>query len=100
MKGCYYMKDISICGTDCSLCYCFGKMCNGCNVHKGKVFHVSEGKACPIYECCINKKHWNDCGECALVPCDIWRNTRDPKYSDEEFEENIKTRLQTLGKSI
>lgn len=28
--------NISVCGTDCSACYCFRKMCNGCNSCEGK----------------------------------------------------------------
>lgn len=44
-------ENISVCGTDCSVCYCFGKMCNGCNSCEGKVFHAPEGKVCPIYDC-------------------------------------------------
>ena len=57
-----YQKDlISVCGTDCSVCYCFGKMCNGCNSCEGKVF-----------------------------------DTRDPKFTDEEFNENVAMRVKTL----
>ena len=36
-------ENISVCGMDCSVCYCFVKMCNGCNSCEGKVFHTSEG---------------------------------------------------------
>ena len=45
---------ISCCGSDCGACYCYGKMCKGCNALSGKVFHAPEGKACPIYDCCRN----------------------------------------------
>ncbi len=38
---------ISCCGSDCSTCYCYGKMCQGCNAVCGEVFHAPEGKACP-----------------------------------------------------
>ena len=72
---------LSVCGTDCGACYCFGKMCNGCNACEGKVFHAPEGKACPIYD------------------CKIWAGTRDPKYTDEEFNANVAMRVQALGKS-
>lgn len=89
---------ISVCGTDCSACYCFGKMCNGCNSCAGKVFHAPEGKACPIYDCVRNSKCMQNCGECGDVPCKIWFNTRDPKFSDEEFNENVAMRVQALKK--
>ncbi|MGN0394427.1 MAG: hypothetical protein ACI4EF_03625 [Coprococcus sp.] len=37
-------KDlISACGTNCSACYCFEKMCNDCNSFEGKAFHTPEG---------------------------------------------------------
>ena len=67
VRGWYeqYQKElISVCGTDCSACYCFGKMCNGCNSCEGKVFHAPEGKACPIYDCVRNNKCMQNCGEC------------------------------------
>ena len=37
-----------------------------------------------------------DCGECDAAPCEIWMKTRDPKYSDEEFAENVRMRIETL----
>lgn len=88
--------NISVCGTDCSACYCFGKMCNGCNECEGKVFHVSDGNACSIFECVRNEKKLHDCGKCAKAPCDIWMATRDPKYSDEEFKKNVEARIRML----
>lgn len=101
VRGWYdqYQKElISVCGTDCSACYCFGKMCNGCNSCKGKVFHAPEGKACPIYDCVRNNKCMQNCGECGEIPCKLWFDTREPKFSDEEFKENIAMRVQTLKK--
>ncbi len=92
----YKSSMMSVCGTDCSTCYCYGKMCDGCNTCEGKVFHVPDGKACAIYECVSHEKNLKDCGKCTEVPCGIWRATRDPKYSDEEFEENISARVQAL----
>lgn len=89
---------ISCCGTDCSKCSCFGNMCKGCNVSLGKVFHAPEGHACPIYECSINRKKLTGCGACESLPCDIWRNTKDPSFSEEEFEKNIQERVARLRK--
>lgn len=63
---------MSVCGTDCRSCYCFGNMCNGCSACEGKVFHAPEGKACPIYDCVRNEKELHDCGKCKEVPCQIW----------------------------
>lgn len=53
---------------------------------------------CPIYDCVRNNKCMQNCGECGEVPCKIWFDTRDPKFSDEEFNENIAMRVQALKK--
>lgn len=89
-------SSLSVCGTDCSTCYCFGNMCPGCNACSGKVFHVPDGKTCAIYDCTVNQKKLKNCGSCSSAPCDIWMKTRDPKYSDEEFSANIKMRMDAL----
>ena len=72
---------ISCCGTDCSKCGCFGN-----------------GQACPIYECVVNQKDMKGCGECEHIPCDIWRKTKDPAFTEEEFERNIQERVDRLKK--
>ena len=92
------MNDsISICGTDCSKCYCKDK-CKGCNACKGIVFHTC-GQECAIYHCCVTEHGYKNCLECSKIPCEIWKKTRDPKFTDEEFESNIKGRIELL-KSI
>lgn len=89
-------KDISICGSDCSKCYCFeSKMCKGCNACKGIVFHTGS-KECSIYNCCVTKHGFKNCLECDKIPCDIWKKTRDPKFTDEEFEKSINDRVEML----
>lgn len=91
-------KTLSCCGTDCGTCEYYGNMCKGCNESLGKVFHAPEGQACAIYECAVNQKKQKGCGECGSVPCDIWRKTKDPSFSEEEFEQNIKERIEKLRK--
>ena len=91
------MADISICGTDCLKCYCYEQqMCTGCNSCKGKVFHCAEGQECSIYACCLTNHGYRNCLECDKLPCDIWKKTRDPKFTDEEFEESIAQRIKML----
>ena len=92
------MADLSVCGTDCSTCYCYGEMCTGCNECGGKVFHVPDGQTCGIYECSVNNRKLKNCGECGNVPCEIWMKTRDPKFADREFEDNVNGRIQALRK--
>ena len=89
-------ESLSCCGTDCSTCDCFSDICEGCNQSEGKVFHSPEG--CPIYSCAKKDNAYKNCGECAKAPCSIWYDTRDPKFSDEEFEENIAGRIDALNK--
>ena len=89
---------ISVCGSDCGKCYCFGEMCKGCSSCKGRVFHAG-GEECPIYACCVTKHGFSDCLECGNIPCGIWQKTRDPKFTDEEFEKNIAERMETLRKN-
>ena len=66
---------------------------------KGKVFHCPHGQECAIYSCCSTKHGYLNCLKCDKIPCDIWRRTRDPKFSDEEFEKNISDRIMTLHKN-
>lgn len=47
---------ISVCGTDCSVCSCFGNLCTGCTACEGNVFHSPGG--CSIYQCVIHEKNW------------------------------------------
>ncbi|WP_363292670.1 DUF3795 domain-containing protein [uncultured Ruminococcus sp.] len=90
-------KSVSVCGIDCSVCYCFEKsMCTGCDSNKGKVFHCPPDTECAIYGCCVTKHGYRDCSECGELPCEIWNSTRDPKYSDEEFAKNIADRVEML----
>ena len=87
---------LSVCGTDCSACSFRGDLCAGCNEACGKVFHAPEGKACPIYACCANRRRLATCGDCDELPCDIWRQTRDPGMSDADFEASIRERVGRL----
>lgn len=87
---------LSACGTDCAACPLHGEVCRGCNASMGRVFHAPEGKACPIYACCCGKRRYATCGDCADVPCDLWRATRDPALSDAAFEASILDRLRNL----
>lgn len=90
-------KNISICGSNCEVCYCYtAALCKGCHAHCGQVFHCPNGTTCPIYHCCVDFNGYKNCLNCENLPCDIWKQTRDPKYSDEEFEQNIKDRIKQL----
>lgn len=89
-------NTISCCGAECKTCGCYGTICKGCNESMGQVFHAPKGEACPIYECSVNQKQQNGCGTCENLPCEIWKKTKDPSLSDEEFEETIRQRVDRL----
>ena len=87
---------VSCCGSDCSSCYCYGDICQGCNAVCGKVFHMPAGKECPVYACCRIRNGYYSCRECDKLPCELILSTRDPKMSDEEFEQNVADRVERL----
>lgn len=90
-------SDISVCGADCQTCY-LKAMCQGCNACQGKVFHCAEGEKCSIYRCVRDEKALPDCGCCPEAPCNIWMKTRDPSYSDDAFQANIRERMARFPK--
>lgn len=93
-------KNISVCGSNCRKCYCYeNKMCDGCNACKGIVFHTNN-EECAIYNCCVTKHGFDSCLECDKIPCDIWKKTRDPKFTEEEFEQNINDRIKLLKEQL
>jgi len=91
------LLGLSCCSTECKKCALFPNPCSGCNALEGRVFHVPEGKVCAIYECAVKKNKFANCAGCKNLPCEIWRATKDPNLSQEEFEENIKERVKNLN---
>lgn len=91
---------MSCCGIECKKCGFYGSLCKGCNECQGKVFHAPYGKACPIYVCSVQKKRLATCKDCEQIPCTIWKETRDPQLSDEEFEKSIEERVKNLKAEV
>lgn len=91
---------LSCCGMECMKCSFHGNLCKGCNECGGKVFHAPQGKACPIYACSVQKKKYVTCAGCEQLPCAIWRETKDPQLSQEEFEKSIEERVGRLRNGI
>lgn len=52
---------------------------------------------CPIYQCCKDKgeKH---CGNCPKLPCEKFM--KDPNFSDEENEANLKKMIENLKDAL
>lgn len=90
---------VSVCGCNCSACdYLKKSECSGCDQQEGKVWWASyvSKTVCPIYECAIDQKKIDNCGACAEMPCQIWRDMKDPSYTDEQHENGIKERVEIL----
>lgn len=93
------MKNhIAPCGVDCNQCPAYEKECIGCNEVKGKAEWVPDIglETCPLYQCSVNEHHYRTCAECEQVPCQKFREMRDPSMSDEEFVKSIQDRLEVL----
>lgn len=93
--------ELSVCGCDCPACEHFkSSKCSGCSETEGKVWWVSHipVDTCPIYDCAANEKKLESCGLCPELPCKIWRDLRDPSYTDEQHEASIKNRVEILKK--
>ncbi|MCK5018837.1 MAG: DUF3795 domain-containing protein [Candidatus Peribacteraceae bacterium] len=88
------------CGLLCGECKYLGKQCDGCGNVKGKPFWTIKFKieVCPIYDCCVNKKGLEHCGQCDEFPCKIFIDLKDPSMSDEEFEKSLNARKNELTK--
>ena len=87
---------LTCCGASCGECPLYGKTCEGCNGARGRVFHAPKDKPCPIYACCVNRRHRPSCGGCAEAPCAVWLGTRDPSMTDEAFDASVRERLERL----
>lgn len=99
------MSSVSVCGIDCSVaCIECNKYldtpCKGCNEEKGRLYWTKYLglEVCPIYNCCVNIKGFEDCGRCENLPCEIFFSTKDPSISEELFQEKIKERVDLLKK--
>jgi len=53
-------------------------------------------KVCPLYDCSVNKRKHKDCGDCAEVPCQMFREMKDPNSSDEEHRQGLVDRVERL----
>lgn len=86
----------SPCGALCVRCDMFPTKCSGCRNIRGKVHWLkyTGDKICKVYDCCVNRKGMDNCGECTLLPCE--RFTKDPTLSDEENVTNLRQMIERL----
>ena len=92
------MSSLSACGLVCDDCEFYGKQCSGCHQVKGMVFWASQepGKTCRLYKCAVIEKNYANCGSCKDLPCQMFRDMRDPSISIEEHEKGITARVLRL----
>lgn len=90
---------INPCGVYCKDCSWYKKGCEGCRETKGIPFwaveHTEKG-VCPIWDCAVNSRDLNHCGECSLLPCKIFTDLRDPSMTDEQYETALRERIEAL----
>lgn len=93
-------RSISCCGIVCSECQYYPKECAGCPALKGKVFWLQyvEAEVCPIYQCCVEEKKLDHCGQCGKLPCERWKRFEDPNMTAEESAEGEKRQISLLQK--
>jgi len=90
---------LSNCGLRCDECEFFGKTCDGCKAVKGQTFWAKEmmpDKTCPLYQCAVNTRSYKDCGDCAELPCKMFREMKDPNSTEEEHQQMLLKRVALL----
>jgi len=90
--------NISPCGINCDVCPLKVQCGDGCQICGGKPFYIKDFgvERCPIYDCAVNKKGYETCGECAEVPCQLFYDWKDPSMSDEEHNKAIESNVSLL----
>lgn len=76
---------ISCCGMICSDCEYYPADCQGCGEIKGNAFWLeyTGESCCEIYDCCVNQRGYQNCGQCKELPCSRYESD-DPTKSPEE----------------
>ena len=90
---------LSTCGLKCDECEFYNKTCTGCRNVRGATFWAVEmmpTKVCPLYDCAVNQLCYNDCGDCAELPCATFLQMKDPSTSDEQHQQMIGVRVAML----
>lgn len=88
---------LCVCGACCDDCPHYGDECSGCETIGGKVFWAQYvgAEICPVFQC-VKDNHYQTCGDCSKIPCDLWFTLRDPAWSEEEHKKSITKRVNVL----
>lgn len=89
---------VSVCGLDCAECDAYPATCPGCRASEGEPPWLMEVEmvVCPMYQCPVMDKNLEDCGECSELPCELYREFRDPAVPPERHEAGIAQRVARL----
>jgi hypothetical protein len=72
----------AVCGIYCGGCNYLDGKCKGCSSERGRVFWTkldeTYSNACPIWECCVERKELEHCGLCSDFPCSTYLDLKDP----------------------
>ena len=90
-------KIISCCGVICSECSYYPTDCKGCPTIKGQAFWLeyTGENICKIYDCCVNDKRLEHCGQCEILPCGRF-NGSNPTKTPEENKNDFINQLAQL----
>ena len=96
MKGA--KKMISACGLMCNECTSYKTECEGCHRVTGKTFWADsfENKTCPLFDCAVNNHGLKNCSECGDLPCNKFKELKDPNITTEEHLKSINDRVNRL----
>jgi len=90
---------LSACGLICDECEFFAKECSGCFAVSGQTFWAKEmmpNLTCPLFNCSVNEKKYSSCGNCAELPCKLFREMKDPASTEEEHQLTLIQRVERL----
>lgn len=90
--------EVMVCGMICKECDFYHVECTGCMAVKGIPFWVAFVgiDQCPVYECCIEEKKFDNCGQCEEFPCDRFTRYQDLSVSGENEARTLKRMVARL----
>ncbi|MFZ2054832.1 MAG: DUF3795 domain-containing protein [Candidatus Aminicenantales bacterium] len=93
-------ENLSVCGLICDRCAFFKKPCRGCYETKGMTFWAAElpEKTCLLFQCAIKTRGFSSCAECSELPCQSFRELKDPNISEKEHLKALEERVHRLRK--
>ncbi|MCU0366168.1 MAG: hypothetical protein MUC30_03010, partial [Bacteroidales bacterium] len=53
-------------------------------------------RVCPLYDCSVNARKYTDCGDCGELPCNTFRQMKDPATTDQQHLESLGQRVHRL----